>query len=160
MEAKTVIREAIDMSSFVIQQYLSDLTDDEMLKRPCPGANHIKWQMGHLIASEHMMMEKAIPGSMPPLPDGFEVRYGKEAATNDASGDFDSKDDLLKTMHAQRDALLAALDRATPADLDRPSGIDYAPHVGAVFMMASLHWLMHAGQWAIVRRMLGRAPLM
>jgi hypothetical protein len=159
MDARTAIREAIDSTWFVVEGYLADLTDDEMLHRPCPGGNHIKWQLGHLIASEHMMLEKVFPGSMPPLPDGFEVRYAKNAASSDAPGDFDSKDDLLKAAEGQRKATLELLSKVAAEDLDRPSGIDYAPTVAAVFLMQSTHWMMHAGQWAVVRRMLGRKAL-
>jgi uncharacterized protein (DUF1330 family) len=32
----------------------------------------------------------------------------------------------------------------------------YAPTVAAAFSMLGSHWLMHAGQWVIVRRELGR----
>ena len=34
-----------------------------------------------------------------------------------------------------------------------------APSVGAAFSMQGGHWLMHAGQWAVVRRQLGREPI-
>jgi hypothetical protein len=31
--------------------------------------------------------------------------------------------------------------------------------VGALFSVEGSHWLMHAGQWAVIRRQLGRKPL-
>ena len=55
MDAKTAIKTGIDTGNMISTSYLGDLTDEEMMHRPHPDCNHIKWQMGHLIASEHMM---------------------------------------------------------------------------------------------------------
>lgn len=159
MNVKDAIRMSIDMGQMVCMGYLEDLTDEEMMQRPYPGCNHIKWQVGHLITSEHRMMDQAVPGSMPALPDGFDDRYTREQACVDDPAKFDSKEELLRVFHEQRTATLAALDAIDEAKLDHETGISYAPTVAAVFEMQGSHWLMHAGQWAVVRRQLGREPL-
>ena len=56
-------------------------------------------------------------------------------------------------------AQMAALAKETEANLDKPTGVDYAATVGAMYSLQGSHWLMHAGQWAVVRRQLGRPPL-
>ena len=66
MNASDAIKIGLDTGEFVSLGYLEDLSDAEFLRRPHPGCNHINWQVGHLIASEHMMIEKIAPGSMPP----------------------------------------------------------------------------------------------
>ena len=35
----------------------------------------------------------------------------------------------------------------------------YIPDWGTAFVMQDSHWVMHAGQWAVIRRQLGRPPL-
>ncbi len=55
-----------------------------------------------------------------------------------------------------REASLAALEKVPDAALDQPTGIPYAPTVGALFLMIGNHPLMHAGQFAVVRRKLGK----
>ena len=162
MNARDAIKGAIGTAQMISMGYLEDLTDAEMMHRPHPEINHIKWQVGHLISAERMMVEGVAPGSMPPLPDGFAERYTKETATSDDAAAFDSKEELLRAFNQQRAATLAALDKLSDADLDgaAPEAMkDYAPNVGAVFNMQSVHWLMHAGQWAVIRRQLGRPPL-
>ncbi|MFV0443707.1 MAG: DinB family protein [Planctomycetaceae bacterium] len=159
MSTTSACLEAINTGEFIVQGYLGDLTDADLLHRPCPGANHINWQLGHLMLSEQRMMEMAKPGSMPALPDGFEKRYGKETASSDNASEFDTKETLLQLHAKQRAATLALLDQMTDADFAGETGIDYAPTVQSLFLMQSMHWLMHAGQWAVVRRQLGRAPL-
>lgn len=61
--------------------------------------------------------------------------------------------------HEQRAATLEALETIDDAKLDHETGISYAPTVAAAFEMQGSHWLMHAGQWAVIRRQLGRKPL-
>jgi hypothetical protein len=159
MNAKDAIKLGIDMGKFISMGYLEDLTDQELLHRPAKGANHINWQLGHLIASEHDMTEKVAPGSMPSLPVGFTEKYTKDTAVSDDASKFLKKAELLKAFEDQRAASLKALDKLSDADLDKSTGVEYAPTVGAMFSMHGTHWVMHAGQWAVVRRQLGRKPI-
>jgi hypothetical protein len=159
MNAKDAIKIGIDMGKHISTGYVEDLTDQELLHRPAKGANHINWQLGHLIAAEHEMTEKVCPGSMPPLPAGFVEKYTKDTASNDDGAKFLKKAELLKVFEEQRAASLKALDKLSEADLDKSTGVEYAPTVGAMFSMHGTHWVMHAGQWAVVRRQLGRKPL-
>ena len=159
MNARDALKLSIDMGRLVSMAYLEDLTDAEMMRRPHPGCNHINWQVGHLVSSEHALIEKAVPDAMPPLPENFARRYSRQTADLDDPTAFVRKDQLLAVFESQRAGTLEALQRISEPDLDRPTGIDYAPTVGAVFEMQGSHWLMHAGQWAVVRRQLGRIPL-
>lgn len=159
MNAREAIRLGLDMAEFISLGYVQDLSDAQLLHRPCAGANHIAWQLGHLITAEHQLIEKVCPGKMPPLPAGFAERYTKETAGQDSAASFHSKEELLAACRAQRAGTLDALQSLTDADLDRPSGVDYAPTVAGIFSMQGSHWLMHAGQWAVIRRQLGKPPL-
>lgn len=162
MNSHDAIKLAIDMGDMISMSYLQDLTDKEMMQRPHPECNHLKWQIGHLIASENMMINGVAPGSMPALPDGFGERYSKETAKSDDAAAFDSKEELLRAYQEQRAGTLAALAKLSDSDLDKPSPESmqaYAPTVAAAFSMQGSHWIMHAGQWAVVRRQLGKPPL-
>ncbi|MBI2480088.1 MAG: DinB family protein [Planctomycetia bacterium] len=153
---------AIDMGDMISMAYLQDLTDEQLMQRPHPECNHLKWQIGHLIASETMMIDAVAPGSMPALPDGFAERYGKETAKSDDAAAFDSKEELLRVYQQQRAATLAALSKLSDEELDKPSPESmqgYAPKIAAAFSMQGSHWIMHAGQWAVLRRQLGKPPL-
>jgi len=159
MNAREAIRLSLDTSSFVAFSYLEDLNDADLLRRASPGVNHINWQLGHLIVAENHMVNQACPGSMPPLPAGFAEKYAKETASSDDAARFASKEQLVALAKEQRAATIAAMEKLADADLDRETGIHYAPTVGALFSLQGSHYLMHAGQWAVVRRQLGRPPL-
>jgi uncharacterized damage-inducible protein DinB len=162
MDAKSAIRIAIESASTIVNGYLSDLTDAQLFHRPAPGCNHINWQLGHLILSEHNMMEGCFPGEMPSLPEGFTARYSRDNCQSDEANQFDSKGTLMALHREQREATLRLLEAVTSEELDRPSPESmrsYAPNVAAAFLMQDIHWTMHAGQWAVVRRQLGYPPL-
>ena len=162
MNAREALKASMDTGNMVSMAYLDDLTDEDFMRRPHVGCNHINWQVGHLVASENQMVNGIIPGSMPDLPEGFADRYTKETATSDDAAAFATKEGLLRAYNEQRAAAVVALDGLTDEQLDSASPEEmqgYASTFGAVFNLLGGHWLMHAGQWVIVRRELGREPL-
>ena len=162
MDSKAAIKASIDMGKMISMAYLGDLTDEEMMHRPHPDCNHIKWQFGHLIAAEHSIIEGCVPGSMPPLPEGFAEKYGKETAGSDDAAAFHTKQELMQLFEEQRSGTLAALEQLTDDELSKPGPEamrSYIPDWGTAFVMQDSHWVMHAGQWAVIRRQLGRPPL-
>ena len=162
MNTKDAVRRSIQSTDMVVNGYLADLTDAELLVRPVPGANHIAWQLGHLIGSENGLIEAVAPGSMPKLPAGWHEKYSKETAAIDDPKAFHTKNEYLKLWKEQRDGALAALDKLSEADLEKPGPEKfraYVPQVFDVFQLLGNHALMHAGQWAVTRRKLGRKPL-
>jgi hypothetical protein len=133
-----------------------------MLYRPLPGINHISWQLGHLISSEHSLVDKTAPGKMSPLPAGFAERHKKDQAASDERAGLLSKEEYQKLAKQVRAEAIQIIESATPADYDRPiSGVPpFLKTNGEVYLFLGAHWLMHAGQWAVIRRKLGRPPLM
>src|SRR3712207_1174139 len=120
MTAKDAIRQSLDGSDMILNGYVNDLADADLLLRPVEGMNHIAWQIGHLIASERMMVEGVKPGSCPPLPDGFEQAHDRENTRSDDRSQFRTKDEYLRLMREQRAATKAVLDGLSDAQLDAP----------------------------------------
>jgi uncharacterized damage-inducible protein DinB len=159
MSAKDYIRQGFGRSQMVTNMLLGDLEDADLLVRPVPGANHIAWQMGHVISACRHFGELTKPGSMPTLPDGFDEKYGKETAGNDNAEDFLPKADYLRLLDEQRQALLSLLDELTEEELenDAHESLKSICHtVADVFGLASDHEMMHSGQYSTVRRKLGK----
>ena len=157
MNIQQLVAISLETADTICLSYLQDLADEDLMRRPHPSCNHLNWQVGHLIQSEHEMMSRI--GPMPPLPAGFAERYRKETQSSNRGDDFCDKRQLLEAQQAQRTGTLALVAGLDPTDLDRASGVDYAPTLGALVALIPAHWLMHAGQWVIVRRELGRPPL-
>ena len=94
MNAKDAIVQVLATADRVVNAYLADLSDADLLVRPIPGQNHIAWQLGHLISSERSFIEAMKPGFCPPLPEGFEAAHGRDeasVASDDPRGSCRSK---------------------------------------------------------------------
>ena len=161
MNALDVIKNSIEMGQTVCMAYLGDLSSEDLMRRPHPDANHITWQLGHLIAAEHSLVDGCVPGSMPALPEGFADKYSKETTKIDDASAFHSKDELLAVFEQQRAATLAALDKLSEEDLDRVSAAvpkGYEDTFGTYRLCLQYvadHWYMHRGQLADARRAAG-----
>lgn len=156
------IQTGLQLPTFIVDGYLEDLAQEDLFVRPAPGANHIAWQLGHLITSEHQMINMVCPDAMPPLPEGFAEAYTKETAGLDDPEAFHSKEEYLRVRDEQRKAMLAALEKLSDEELESPTPEKlqrFATTVGTLFSGLGIHWTMHAGQWAVIRRQLGRPPL-
>src|SRR5258705_2582516 len=96
MNAKDVIRQSFGLNDAILNGYLGDLSDADLLLRPVEGQNHIAWQLGHLINSERGMLEGIKPGSSPELPAGFSEAHSRDACTSDDPNQFASKTRYLE----------------------------------------------------------------
>ena len=161
MNGKEAIRRTMDMSSMILNRYVSDLSDADLMQRPGPGCNHLAWQFGHLIASECSLLEAVQPGAAPKLPEGFAAQHGKETTAVDDPQKFLTRQQYLDWFEKVRAATLAALDQITDADLDQPGpeGWKMFPTVGAIYVLIATHPMLHAGQMVPVRRALGKPVL-
>ena len=156
------IHATLEMPMFVVNAYLADLEDADLFVRPLASMNHLAWQLGHLITSENFHINQVCPGGMPALPKGFADEYSKETAVLDDASRFRPKAEYLSLMREQRTATLSLLDGLSDDDLSQPSpeSIRYfGPTIGSVFAGESAHWMMHVGQWSVIRRKLGKPPL-
>jgi uncharacterized damage-inducible protein DinB len=160
MTAKDAIKTALTSTQQVLGMYLSDLSDADLLVRPAPGANHVAWQLGHLIASERGLITQQLPeAAYPELPAGFGERHDKHTAATEPPKGFATKAEYLALFNKSREATLANLAKLSDADLDRPTKgnmAKMAPTLGAIFVLVSNHTLMHGGQITVLRRKLGK----
>jgi len=161
MKAQDAIRSALTSTQHMLGLYLSDLSDADLLVRPVPNANHIAWQLGHLIATESRMGGgNFLTVVYPELPAGFAERHNKEAASRDTG--FGTKAEYLGLFNKVRQTTIDALGKLSDADLDKPTTgpvASMAPTLGAMLLLNANHVMMHAGQFTVVRRKLGKPVL-
>jgi hypothetical protein len=163
MSGIDTLRSALRSTQQLLTWFLADLSDGDLLVRPVEGANHIAWQMGHLIFAERSLIGKEMPGAnYPALPSGFAEQHDKSTAGIDPPRGFADKATYLGVFSQTRESTIGALATLTDADLDRTvTGpmASFTPTLGAVFLLVSNHSLMHAGQFSVVRRKLGKPIL-
>lgn len=154
---------ALESTKATLEQFVADFTDTDLLVRPVPNANHAAWQIGNVIVGDIVIIKPELPAAMfPELPTGFMDLHGPKGAKLDTDPGFLSKDEYLKLFAATRSAAITAVTQLTDADLDRPTSENMrwaGPTLGHVLLMAANHTLMHAGQFSVIRRKLGKPVL-
>ena len=145
----------------MVDSFLKDFTDAEMLFRPAKAANHAIWQMGHLSNSVRNMVSACDPSVVFPFED--DTRFGKSKASSDDPAAFASKADLLGRFDRAMDIAANWVAKLSDADLAKPTPERmqrFAPTVGSVAILLASHPFMHLGQFSVMRRALGKPILM
>ncbi len=147
----------------VLNGYIGDLEDADLMQRPGNGCNHIAWQLGHLISSECNLLNMAVPNSAAKLPEGFVEKHSKENASSDDASQFNSKAEYLELFAKTKAATFAVLESLSDEDLDQPGPEamrDFCPTIGSLLILISTHVMMHVGQIVPVRRRLDKPVVM
>ena len=143
----------------LVRRFVEDLKPEEFLHRPSPNANCVAWVVGHLALSDRNAL-KRLGASLPELPAGFEHRFSRDEGCPQAK-EFGDVSNLLSIFEDHRRRLIEAVRSATPEQLDRPVDPPHprfkTPGEFATFM--GLHSAMHAGQITLIRRSLGKPPI-
>lgn len=159
MSTHSSLQAAFGLSDMVLQSYVGDLSDAELLNRPGAGCNHIAWQIGHLISSEANLINMVKDGSAIELPEGFADAHSKETTGNDDAAAFNSKDEYLELYKKSRENSLAVLNSLSDEDLDAEGPEHFremCPTLGSMCMLIASHPMMHVGQFVPVRRALDK----
>lgn len=157
MNTHEAIRSTFTITDMVVQSYVGDMTDAELLTRPGAGCNHIAWQLGHLISSEANLVNMLKEGSALELPEGFADKHAKDATGSDDASQFCTKDEYLALYEKTRKNTLATLEQMSAEDLDAPGPEQFGPMcptMGALAILIASHPMMHVGQFVPVRRAL------
>src|SRR5262245_10245467 len=160
MHTSQAINTSLGSTQWLLHAYLADLSDADLLVRPAPTANHIAWQLSHLINSEKMLLASMLPGvKYPDIPEPIAKKGNKEDAREDTG--FRTKAEYIDLFGKVRGATMAAVEKLSDADFDKPSTVmpEFAPNLGALLVLVSNHTMMHAGQFTTVRRKLGKPVL-
>jgi len=161
MTAKEAILYSLESTMTLTQSYLADLSDEDILIRPAPTANHIAWQLGHLIQSEIHLLKLDLPGlQYPALPAGFAQQHSN--ATCGSTTGFLKKDEYVALFEKVRNGTMTIVRILPDDELSKPSEgplAGMAPTVGTLCLLLAHHTLMHGGQFTVVRRAIGKPVL-
>ena len=160
MQAKDVAKLALTTTEDTLKMYLGDLADADLTVRPVPSANNIAWQLAHLIVAEKFLVEGVLPGATyPELPAAIATLGQERTGRVDPPEGYLPKEQYLEWFSKLRSITIAAVDKLSDSDLDKPntnSMAKYAPTLGALLVLTANHTLMHAGQFTVTRRALNK----
>lgn len=160
------LAEALEQIAFA-RRYLLERVDTVPLSDwftiPPGGVSHVAWQVGHLAFAEYRLclvrLRPRTPADEALISDNFLTVFGRDSRPDNVIGlTAEEIRAVFDRVHAR---VIEELPSYPDADLDLPpllphplfttriAGLRYAP----------LHEMIHCGQLAMLRRMLGQAPI-
>ncbi|MCP4245745.1 MAG: DinB family protein [bacterium] len=143
---------------------VQDLDGDEWTFQPQPGLHHALWLCGHLATAEETLVFHRCLGEAGPVDPAFRAHFGiGQPVTSAGEHDFPPPAEVLATMADVHAKTLAAIRQMSDEFLNEPAfgpdGKTKHPHydtkAGAVTHLAR-HEAFHAGQIALLRRLMGK----
>jgi hypothetical protein len=148
------------------EQFLEDLTDTEWFWSPPQYATHTAWQVGHLAVAQYNLCLRRVRGRTTAdesllvsdaCIEAFKLG-SKPVAEPEKNPPLDEIRRVFNAVHQQS---VAELSGRTDAELDEPLA---EPHPRFKTKLEAvefcpLHEMVHAGQIAMLRRLMGRPPL-
>lgn len=165
-----VIADSLGISLNYAERLLKGVSAERFARLAAPGgtpidSNHPAFIFGHLsLYAPKVLVQIGYPA--PPVPDGFELAFSKDAACrDDPDGDlYPPMDEVLEFFREGYRMTTAAL-RGVPDDiLEQPNPSegrmrDLFPTIGSVqAFYCGGHMMLHIGQMSAWRRMEGLGP--
>jgi hypothetical protein len=152
-------------SRIFTKRFLADLTDADWFWTPSQYTTHLAWQIGHIATAQYGLCLRRVRGRTKEDESLISDAY-IEAFTIGSKPVADPKqyptlDEIKQVLGAVLDRSVSELSNLSDAELDVPLE---QPHpvfktkLGAV-EFAPQHEMVHAGQIAMLRRLMGKPPL-
>jgi hypothetical protein len=152
-------------SRLFTSQFLPDLSPEEWFWSPPEYATHIAWQVAHLAVAEYGLCLRRVRGRTAEdeslISEAFIDAF--KLGSKPVAGEKNNPplEEIQRVFDAVHQQALTELPLVDDAELDNPTD---PPHgrfktkLGAIDF-CSQHELVHAGQIAMLRRLMGKAPL-
>jgi hypothetical protein len=152
-------------SRLFTKQFLLDLTPDDWFWPPPEYATHIAWQVSHLAVAQYSLCLRRIRGRTTEdeqlISERFIETFKLGSKPQIGTSDNPPLDEIKRVFEAVYDQALAELPQVDNAELDSPAdppSSAFKTKLGAI-EFCSQHELVHAGQIAMLRRLMGKPPL-
>lgn len=165
MKIGEILAEQIDGGRVWTLKLIADFRDGDWGYQPAPGLAHPLWTCGHLACAQHLLIFDRCLGK-PFLDASFAANFPIGAAIRSFDEHaYPKPAEVLETMKTVHERTLAALRGIDERLLEEPAfGAGGQPHPHyhnklGVIAHCHRHEAFHAGQLAMIRRLLGRTFL-
>jgi uncharacterized damage-inducible protein DinB len=164
MSTVKYLRHGLETSRMMILKLIDDMKDAPLQMPTSNGGNPPLWILGHLTYAESNIIEHIIKGNENPLIKWKET-FGAQREPSANLDEYPSWSEVRAKFDEVRANTLAFVDSLSESDLSSttknpPPGREAMfGTTGACLSTAAMHTMMHYGQVADSRRMLGRKPV-
>jgi uncharacterized damage-inducible protein DinB len=161
MAPNDLIAAGYRMAKGLIHRMVDDLSPEDFLHQPCPGANTAAWVVGHLAVSLRRTADRLGASDLPSLDPGLVTvltQTGKPAGEQTGLGDPAA---LVRLFDECADRVIDVVGRVEAESLSRPPAQagTLATNYGEALLFGALHVAVHSGQLSTIRRSLGKPPI-
>lgn len=137
----------------------------DWFRMPTEGVSHVAWQVGHLAFAGYRLALERVRGPRPDdvqlISDAFLAQFGRGSSPDPDPSSYPDAAEIRATFDRVQARVITELAVLDDAELDRPVAV---PHrlcgtKAEILAWAARHEMFHAGQIALLRRLLGRPPL-
>jgi hypothetical protein len=146
-------------------QFLNDVGPEEWFWHPPGLVTHVAWQIGHLAAAQYMLCLQRLRGARDAdqflISEDFLARFGRGSTPASGAQNNPPQEEIRRVFNGVFEQSLAELADPSDADLDVPLP---QPHPAfrtklEAVEFCPMHEMVHAGQIALLRRLMGKPPL-
>lgn len=165
MSRVNLVIEQIVFARNYTRRLLDNTKREDWFREPAEGVTHIAWQIGHLAMAQYRMALDRIRGSRSTdaelISEGFLKVFGKESVPDPRLSNELGAAEIVDVFDRVHEQLLQELPVLTDSELDEPV---LKPHSLIKTKLWALLWCaqhegVHAGQIALLRRLLGYPPI-
>lgn len=143
---------------------LADIEEFRWFEMPCSPTGHVAWQVGHLAASQIVLVHHRC-GDRPlaeALPEAIRLMFGRGSTPVADPTRYPPISEIRSLFERTQQEVIGMVRRFSVTDLESPAGTEPHPmfttKAGAI-SMAFMHETFHGGQIAMLRRAFGKAAL-
>ena len=160
MDIVQTLKYLLNTNHRAVRQMIEDITEEESMVTGKDNLNHIRWQTGHLVVSDRLIIPAL--GAEYPLPEiDWKPLFARGSKISRKSDDYPSMIQLRERLFDIYDNQLTALEKVDSSILEKEieffPGFKMKAAEGSLFFCQ--HEFYHAGQIAQLRRILGRSGL-
>jgi uncharacterized damage-inducible protein DinB len=148
-------------------ELLDTIDPADWFRMPSPPVTHIAWQVGHLATSQFRLttvfLREPKPSDAEWMPPEFLASFRRDTVPYADADRYPSPAEIRATFDSVHEHVLAELRTYRDADLEAPV-LSPQPHRIVKTKREALFWcsrheMIHAGQIALLRRLLGQPPM-
>lgn len=165
MARLAVALEQLELARAYTLEILEQIDVADYFRQPTEGVTHIGWQVGHLAMADYRLLLERVRGPKPEdetlISADFLKRFGRNSVPDPDPAANPTPVVLLETLHRVRAAGMQVVAQLSEAELEAPP---HTPHRLFDTRFGALTWnvrheMVHAGQIALIRRLLGAKPI-
>jgi uncharacterized damage-inducible protein DinB len=144
------LKALFEVNHYAIGANARDLTHEESLLEPHPGANSANWVLGHIVHNRRYILEMVGEQPVWSEQDGEPYKRGSQPIDRQSAKNYP---DLLQALDLSQERLMAGLGRLPDEKLGKVSDKE---SLGRKLAFLQFHEAYHAGQLGILRRVAGK----